>query len=123
MSHLEPEYKEEARNPMLPFIGFVVIVVLGVLAYLASPSIIEWMATTDLKLGGVGLTVFPIAFPKNWSLITQRLVVTAAFFLIFFVILMIPLSLIMKPSGENELDVRLADLRTEKQKKKKKGRR
>jgi hypothetical protein len=123
MSHLEPEYKKEARNPMLPFIGFVVMIVLGVLAYLASPSIIEWMATTNLKLGGIGLTVFPITFPKNWSPITQRLVVTLAFFLVFFVILMIPISLVMKPSDEDEMGVRLRDLRTEKQETKKKGRR
>jgi hypothetical protein len=117
MSFIDREEKE--TNPLLSLIGFVVLIVLGILSFFVSPRIVRWLTTTELKLGALGLPVLPITFPETWPFIVDRLVVTLIMFIIFFAIGMIVWSAIAKPPEIDERDVSIAKLRAEKAKSKK----
>lgn len=107
---------EKQTNPMLPLVGFVVLLILGGLSFLASPYIVQWLKTTTFSLGGF-IKVLPVQFPPNWPLIVDQIAVTLVLFVLFFTIVMIALFSFMKPPGVDETSVSLDTLRREKQQK------
>jgi hypothetical protein len=107
---------EEKRRPWVPFIGFVILAILGVIGYFAAPTVIEWMAKTDYSFGV--LTVLPFKFPAEWPEIVPRLIIALAVFMATFPILIIVLFAIT-PSPKGDLDVDLAEIRKEQKAKRK----
>lgn len=96
--------KDKRPNPLQPFIGFVVLIVLGGFSFLAAPTVVKALTTAEFSMGFLG-PVLPITFPDTWSpLISQTVIALVLMFALFslVMILMIPF---LKPPG-NELDVR-----------------
>lgn len=58
--------EEKPPSPLLPITGFVMMLIVGGLAWLVSPRAVVWLKTTQFKLGGL-IKVLPIEFPKGWS--------------------------------------------------------
>ncbi len=109
------ETGEKKQNPMLPIIGFVVIVIVGGAAFWASPRMVTWLKTTQFKLGGL-ITVLPIEFPKGWSPLANQLAVTAFLFILIFTIVMSVMFFFTGKAAMGESDVSLDEIRREKQK-------
>jgi hypothetical protein len=107
--------EEKPPSPLLPISGFILMVVVCGLAWLISPRMVVWLKTTNFKLGGL-LTVLPIQFPKDWSALTNQLVVTAFLSILVFTLVMSVLFFFMKVPGSNETDVSLDTIRQEKKK-------
>jgi hypothetical protein len=102
-------------SPLGPLIGFIVLIVVGGLAYLVSPAIVKWLTTTQLTFGSLG-QVLPIQFPEAWPEMMTRIVVAVAIFAIVFIIAMIPIfAMVGTPKGE--MDVDLGKVRDERKKK------
>jgi hypothetical protein len=75
-----PNYQEaEAKkgNPYIALIGFIIIVLVGGISYLAAPMVKTWLTTTSWSLAGT--RVLPIRFPA-WDAMTQDLAVAAGLF-------------------------------------------
>jgi hypothetical protein len=113
-NYVEAEKKQQ--SPMLPIIGFVVILIVGGAAFLVSPRVVTWLGTTHFSLGGL-ITVLPIAFPKGWSPLANQLAVTAFMFILLFTIVMSGILFFIGKSVVGETDVNLDDIRREKQRK------
>jgi uncharacterized membrane protein YhaH (DUF805 family) len=111
---------KKGRDAYWPIIGFIMIVVLGGIAYVISPGVVSWLTHTSWSTA-TG-SVLPIHFPPTWSSTTVQLVVALGIFLVLFVIATIGLLIVMgTPSGPT--DVSLQELRNEKKKTSKKRRR
>ncbi len=109
------QQEEKPPNPLLPIIGFVLFLVVGGAAFLASPRMVTWLKTTHFKLGGF-IPLLPMEFPKGWSPLANQLAVTLFLSILFFTIVMACLFFLMKPPGTGETDVSLDQIRREKQK-------
>lgn len=106
------EKKGKDAPPFNPFVGFIILLVLGALSFLASPALVRFITTANVRLGGF-IQLFPMSFPPEWTFMTQRIVVTFAIFLGFFIIFMVIWSIVMAGSGRDEFDVDLTKLRKE----------
>jgi len=96
--------KKRKANPLVPFIGFMVMLVFGVGAYLAAPVVANWLATTSFGLGGT--PILPLRFPSSWPPLVVRLLVAGVVFLVLLIvgfILMIPFT------GEQTQEKRVSD--------------
>ncbi len=113
------EVSQERTNPLAPFIGFVVLLLVSGFSYLAAPAVIGWLVTANWTVAGTQL--LPFSFPGNWSYLAIRLSVAAGLFLVLFVLAMIVLMIVMG-SARGETDVSYDDLRKEKERKKKRRR-
>lgn len=113
--HNYVEAEKKQQNPMLPIIGFVMILILGGAAYLISPVVVTWLRTTHFSLGGL-ITVLPIAFPKGWSPLANQLIVAAFLFILLFALVMSGMFFVSGKSAVGEDDVSLDEIRREKQK-------
>ena len=109
------QQEEKPQNPLLPIIGFVVILIVGGAAFWVSPRVVWWLQNTNFKLAGL-IKVFPIDFPKGWSPLANQLAVTLFLFIILFTIVMSALFFVMRVPGSDETDVSLDEIRREKQK-------
>lgn len=107
--------EEKPPSPLLPISGFVLMLIVGGLAWLLSPRMVVWLKTTQFKLGGL-LQVLPIEFPKDWSPLANQLAVTAFLFILFFTLVMSALFFVIGKSSLGENDVSLDVIRREKQK-------
>ena len=108
--------KSRRANPLLPVIGFIVMIVVGALSYLASPVVVKWLKTTRWKFGKAA--VLPIVFPPNWPPIVEQLIVAFALFIMLFIIAMVIMFMFTKTTAD-EIDIK--DLK-DYHKKKKRGR-
>ena len=104
MSYKRADEKKKG-DPLVPFIGFVLLLVIGGGAFLVAPDVIVWMANTNFTFGATGWQLLPFRFPETWPPIMARLAVTVALFGLVFSLVMIAMLAVMKPAG-SELDVR-----------------
>ncbi len=104
MSYRREEKKERA-DPLVPFIGFVLLLVIGGGAFLVAPNVITWMANTSFTVATTGWQLLPFRFPDTWPPILARLAVTVALFGLVFSLAMIVMLGLMKPAG-TKLDAR-----------------
>jgi hypothetical protein len=107
--------EKKPPSPLLPISGFILMVAVCGLAWLASPRMVLWLKSTQFSLAGL-LKVLPIEFPKGWSAVTNQLVVTAFLSILVFTLVMSVLFFFMKVPGTNETDVSLDTIRQEKKK-------
>lgn len=111
-NYQQAEKTKAAENAYLPLIGFVVMIILGVIAWFVSPAATEWVTETSWVL--VTTKILPINFPRAWDDFTVRAVVALGTFLLLFALAMIPLVMLMgSPMGET--DISLAEIRKEKE--------
>lgn len=78
---------ETPRSSFLPLFGFIVIVIIAILAWFFSPNALDWLTTTTFPTRPPH--ILPLVFPANWTEITSRLVVTFFVFAFFFMIFLI----------------------------------
>lgn len=109
------EQEKKQQNPMLPIIGFVVMLVVGGLAFWASPRMVWWLKTTKFKFAGL-IKVLPIEFPKDWSPLANQLAVTSFLFILLFTLVMAVMFFLTGKSAVGDTDVSLDEIRREKQK-------
>jgi hypothetical protein len=115
------EKKDDRPNPLQPFIGFVVLIVLGTFSFLAAPTVVRALTTVEFSMGIFG-PVLPLAFPENWSPFVQQSVIALVLMFVLFTLVMILLIPFLKTPG-SELDVRDPVVRSRKQKKRRKKQR
>lgn len=106
------EEKDDAPPPLIPFLGFIVLLLAGALAFVGSPYLIEFLTTTQLSLGFMDL--LPITFPADWSFLVQRLVVSIIVFLAVFIVMMIVWSTMTGKDADPQ-NVDLATIRKRKE--------
>jgi hypothetical protein len=108
----QAETTKAVKNAYVPLIGFIVMLIIGVLAWFVSPMVKTWLTTTSWNLASS--TILPISFPGGWDDFTVRIVVALGTFLMIFALAMIPLVLMMgSPMGET--DINLQQIRKEKE--------
>lgn len=109
----------EKPNPLLPFIGFVLLIIIVGVSFWLSPDAVQWVQTTHWKMGG-RVEVLPLTFPAEWPFIVNQLVVTLVMSIIMFAIAMSLMFIFMRTSTD-EIDVK--DLKEfQRSKKKRRGR-
>ena len=113
--------KDDRPNPLQPFIGFVVLVVLGGFSYLAAPTVVRALTTVEFSMGFFG-PVLPIAFPENWSPFIQQSVIALVLMFVLFTLVMILMIPFLKTPGD-PLDVRDPVVLSRKEKKRRKKQR
>lgn len=114
------EVSNKRANPLLPLIGFVVLVITGGLSYFAAPGVSVWLTQARWVLGVT--QVLPISFPTSWSPATIRLAVAAGMFLVVFVVEMTLLFVVMG-SSRGSMDVSIGEIREERKRRNKELRR
>jgi hypothetical protein len=114
------EVSTKKVNPLLPFIGFIVLLVTGGLSYLAAPRVAVWLTEARWVLGVT--QVLPLSFPTSWSPLTIQLAVASGMFLVIFVIAMTFLFVVMGTS-RGPMDVSVGELREERKRRAKELRR
>jgi hypothetical protein len=115
MSYERLEQKRQ-HDPLVPLLGFVLLLLVSILAYFAAPGIARWLETTEFSFLSFG-QVLPIDIPDAWPDIVVRLVIAGAVFLFVFTILMVVLMLVMKPP-KGEYDIGIQEVRAKKGKRK-----
>lgn len=106
----------QRRSPLGPLFGFIVLISLGALSFLAAPALVVWLETTQFTLGARAL--LPVTFPVGWSALLTRSIVAVFIFVLVFTLIMLVLFLFM-PAPRGELDVELAKVRAQKEREKK----
>ena len=96
--------EDDRPNPLGPFIGFVVIIVIGGFSFLAAPTVIRALTTVQFSMGVFG-PVLPIAFPETWSPFAQQSIIAVVLMIILFSLVMILMIPFLKTPGD-PLDVR-----------------
>jgi hypothetical protein len=91
--------KEDRPNPLEPFIGFVVLVVLGGFSFLAAPTVVNALTTVQFSLGFFG-PVLPITFPEKWSPLLRQSVIAVVVMVVLFTLVMILMIPFLKTSGD-----------------------
>jgi hypothetical protein len=104
MSYKKAEDRKKG-DPLVPFIGFVLLVVIGGGAFLIAPEVVVWMANTNFTVATTGWQLLPFRFPETWPPILARLAVTVVLFGLVFSLAMIIMLALMKPAS-SELDAR-----------------
>jgi cellobiose-specific phosphotransferase system component IIC len=113
--------KDERPNPLQPFIGFVVLLVLGGFSFLAAPTVVKALTTVEFSMGFLG-PVLPITFPETWSPFVSNTVIALVLMFVLFTLVMILMIPFLKPPG-HELDVRDPVVLSRKEKRRRKKRR
>ncbi|NDJ54568.1 MAG: hypothetical protein GYB68_15990 [Chloroflexi bacterium] len=98
--------EDKKINPLAPAIGFVVMLGIGAVAWIVSPDIVFWMATTEFALGGGLMRVLPINFPASWPVFVPRLIVSLLMFLVFSTILWTVVFMIMPSRNAKDEDTK-----------------
>ncbi len=111
MSFQRQEEKKKS-DPLQPLLGFILLIVIGGLSYLASPFVLNWLQTTNLSLGMLG-PILPMTLPPEWPEIVKQGLVTVLLFMVGFTVAMIVLFSITKPP-KGETDVSMAEVRARK---------
>ncbi len=114
------EASNDRDNPLIPVIGFAVIVITGGLAYFSAPTVATWLTRATWVLGAT--QVLPLSFPSSWSPLIIRLAVASGIFLMAFVIEMILLFIVMG-TARGPMDVSIGEMREEKKRRAKELRR
>lgn len=109
------EADKKQQNPMLPIIGFVIMLIVGGAAFWVSPRMVFWLKTTQFKIAGL-ITVLPIEFPEGWSPIANQLAVTTFLFILLFTVVMAGILFLTGNTAMGETDVSLDEIRREKKK-------
>lgn len=81
------ENRSDKQPSFLPFFGFILILIISIIAWFFSPRAIVWLETT--KFPATPPYILPLVFPPQWSLMVSRLVVTLFVFAVFFMIFVI----------------------------------
>lgn len=110
--------ERKKKDPMGPFIGFVVFILVAGFSFLISGPAVKFLTTTSFRLGSLG-QILPIALPATWPPLLRQGVIGGGIFLFLFIIVMIVMFSMMKPVY-GEQDVKLADIRAQKEAMKKK---
>jgi flagellar basal body-associated protein FliL len=97
--HKDRKAKEQA-NAFVPLIGFIVLVILAVFAFLVSGSALRWVTTAHLTVGM--FDVLPMSFPGDWPSFVPQLIVGFVIFLVLFVLAMIAILPFMGGSNPDE---------------------
>jgi hypothetical protein len=113
--------KDDRPNPLEPFIGFVVLVVLGGFSFLAAPTVVKALSTVQFSMGFFG-PILPIAFPEAWSPFLRQVVIALVLMFVLFTVVMILMIPFLKTPGD-PLDVRDPVVRSRREKKRRKKRR
>lgn len=116
MSLVEPQGRKKPSTPMSPFVGFLMILVVGIIAYFLSGPVLKWVTTAEFNLGIAGSTILPIHFPADWPEVANRLVVALFLFFLVFAVAMVIWSATMSSKLTGEMDVELNTIRAEKEK-------
>ncbi|HEC23727.1 MAG TPA: hypothetical protein ENI95_12515 [Chloroflexi bacterium] len=103
MSYQKQE--EQKPSPFRPFIGFLFLIGSVTFSFLVSGSVVKWLTTTNLTLGGLGWPILPIVFPDTWPVIVPQLVITLVLSMILLTVATIIVLPFLKPPG-SPLDVR-----------------
>jgi hypothetical protein len=111
------EQNRRVTTAWWPLIGFGVLVVLGGLSYALSDLVIGYLTTAHLVIGT--FSVLPLLFPAEWPHIAKQAAVAFVLFMIMFVIAMIAMFSVITPPGEDETTISLADVRADKERRKK----
>lgn len=114
------EVSTDKPHPLLPFIGFIILLITGGLSYFAAPGVAGWLTKARWVLGVT--QVLPLSFPTSWSPVTIQLAVAGGMFLVIFVVEMTLLFVVMGTS-RGPMDVSVGDLREEKKRRAKELRR
>nr|MBN1228548.1 hypothetical protein [Anaerolineae bacterium] len=112
MSHQQIPRKH--RNPFIPLLGFILLIVIGGGSYLVAPVATDFLQTTSLSIRT--WSILPLQFPPEWPSLVTHLVVAFGIFFVVFVLLLLLAFLLMKPPAD-ERDVNIAELRAERDKK------
>jgi hypothetical protein len=113
--------KDKRPNPLQPFIGFVVLIVLGGFSFLAAPTVVKALTTVQFSMGFWG-PVLPITFPETWPPFVQQTVIALVLMFILFTLVMILMIPFLKTPGD-PLDVRDPVVLSRKEKQRRKRRR
>lgn len=108
------EASTKKANPLLPFLGFLMLVILGGFAFLVAPYVLEFLTSTEWSFGPA--PVLPLSFPPDWPPIAMRSAVAFGLFLVLFAVTMIPI-IAMMGSPEGPTDVSLKEIRDDKKRK------
>jgi hypothetical protein len=96
--------EDDSPNPLQPFIGFVVMIVLGGFSFLAAPTVVKALTTVQFSLGWMG-PILPLTFPEKWSPFVQQSVIAVVLMFVLFTLVMILMIPFLKPPGD-PLDIR-----------------
>jgi|GEM_PF-3257556 len=92
------KYEEEKRpDPLVPFLGFIIILILGGVSWVVSPAVVAWLARTNWVFGTFGWQVLPIHFPENWPPLLSQALIALLIFLLLFTIAMAFFFLFARP--------------------------
>lgn len=105
MNYKQMDQRPKA-NPLTPFIGFVMILVIGGFSFLIAPAAARFLTETNYSLGAFGWKILPIVFPATWPDILVRVLISLGLFLFLFTILMIPVLGLMTEKEDPYLDPR-----------------
>ena len=108
-------------NPLQPFIGFVVLIVLGGFSFLAAPTVVKALTTVEFSMGFLG-PVLPITFPDTWSPFISQTVIALVLMFVLFSLVMILMIPFLKPPGD-PLDIRDPVVRSRRDQRRRKKRR
>jgi hypothetical protein len=98
------------KDPLRPAVGFILLIVVGLLAWVASPGVADWLTTTHYELGAFEWQVLPLTFPDIWPDIAVRSIVALFMFLVVFIVLLVISMLLLKPPAKRH-DVSIAQAR------------
>jgi TRAP-type C4-dicarboxylate transport system permease small subunit len=102
--------RPEQRDPLRPLLGFILLLVVGALAWIISPGVTNWLTTTHFELGAFGWQVLPLTFPDVWPDIAVRGIVALFMFLVVFITLLVIFMILLKPPRGGH-DVTIAQAR------------
>jgi TRAP-type C4-dicarboxylate transport system permease small subunit len=102
--------RPKQRDPLRPLLGFILLLVVGALAWIISPGVTNWLTTTHFELGAFGWQVLPLTFPDIWPDIAVRGIVALFMFLVVFITLLVIFMILLKPPRSGH-DVSIAQAR------------
>ena len=91
--------KIEKPNPLLPVVGFILLVGFGGFAYVIAPTARRFAETRPVRLGS--MQVFPMEFPADWPDVAINGAIALIIFLVLFGIGMV-IALAVVPSRRVE---------------------
>ena len=119
-----PEYKQIDQrnqfNPLLPFIGFVVLLAGGALSWYLAPRVRYWLTSRPIRLDALGS--IQLSFPAAWPTTVSNLVMALILFGVIFAIFIVVVAIVQ--GSDLPREQRLArDLAIKEQRKRRKRRR
>jgi hypothetical protein len=112
MDYNSYEDERPKQDPLRPVLGFFLFILVGALAWIASPGVANWLTTTHYELGAFGWQVLPLTFPDVWPDIAVRSIVALFMFLVIFITLLVIFMILLKPpSGGHDVSIAQARAR------------